>query len=286
MRTLLPAEVNKVPNSIDEWKNQARLHQIFGSIDKLGSKEKVKPASKFEFEHFLGLRVIYKFSQNNATSSILPLDIREHFPVSPDLALETIPGWHDYLDQIRDFSADDLHVGDSVIAGALGPWAPVWQYQMHVLLGGGKCAELTKLSDVSPMGNQSKIGSLASDDEGSDSGLEPSPGDPTSHDLIDQVFSVPFVDIEGRPMNDDKTPNVFFLLFLSSITANIVPFHTHWLGEPKAMVYEPKVRYAARTDGYLRGKAGGTHTLIDIIPRTRTQMDMAIRMQESAQVTA
>lgn len=119
-------------------------------------------------------------------------------------------------------------------------------------------------------------------DDGSDESSDPNaPDNPHDDDFV-----TPGRNAKGQPIKDEQTVNVFIIAFLSAITATTVPFHTRWLAERNAMVYQKKVRFVARTDGHLRDRAGHTHSLIEVKPRQRKEGAVAIRMQESAQMAA
>ena len=87
--------------NVTQWKKAAKKWRALGAINTLGSQEKVKSASKFEFKHFLGLRVIYVPVQKK---SVLPAAITSQFPLPPDAGLESLNGWNAYLDQIKAFA--------------------------------------------------------------------------------------------------------------------------------------------------------------------------------------
>lgn len=322
----------RVPRTVFDWKTTAKQWGAAAAISQLGSQEKVKSASKFDFKHFLGLRVIYVFG-----GSRLPPSIAKQFPLPQALALNNLPGWNAYLNEINTFSKTrDL---SSCIPKDLGPMVNVWQFQQHVLRGDGKGVDLTKISVVSPaktmraeqqtsptvqrqlrltlsrMNNMSisgvnngrevnkedaegesdeenteaseHLGSDSEEDEGSvsnsgdDEGSESNPGDDDPSD----GFYTPGVDTQGHPIKDEQTVNVFLLAFLSAITATIVPFHTRWLADRNAMIFQKRVRYVARTDGYLRGENSESYSLIEVKPRKRGH-NIAIRVQESAQMAA
>lgn len=100
-------------------------------------------------------------------------------------------------------------------------------------------------------------------------------------------FYTPIRGSRGQLIRDEQTVNVFLLALLSAITAATVPFHTRWLAERNAMVFQKNVQYVARTDGHLRKKNGQSSCLIEVKPRPRRRPnDVSIRVQESAQMAA
>lgn len=316
-----------IPQSITEWRKKARANEVLGTIDQLGSQVKVKSASKFQFRHFLGLRVIYKFGNKHGKSS-LPTQIINQFGIPTAIALDKTSYWNDYLTEIRKFAVTQVGVAASCVPRSLGPLVNVWLYQKHIILGDEDYSDVSKLSRVSPVAARtrgrhiqraqalatptraSKLQGLQRmmqgvslseeesgdelnesldedlDEEVPDDGSErESDLDTTDGPRYDNIYT-PEYTAEGQLIKDEQTVNVFLLAFLSAITATTVPFHTRWLAERNAMVYEKKVRYVARTDGHLRSSAGQTYSLIEVKPRRRKVDDVLIRIQESAQMAA
>lgn len=146
----------KVPTSVTEWKNSARAWGAFGAIKDLGSQEKVKSASRFEFRHFLGLRVIYE-DQN--PKSTLPVYINNQFPPATNAGLESLDGWNAYLNMIEEFANRNETtetVSRTCVPMNLGAFLNVWQFQRHVLLGDNKAADVSKISEVSPIASRTR----------------------------------------------------------------------------------------------------------------------------------
>lgn len=307
-----------IPESITEWRKKARANGVLGTIDQLGSQVKVRSASKFHFRHFLGLRVIYKFGNKHGRSS-LPTQIINQFPMPTTIALDKTSYWNDYLTEIRTFAVTQVGVAASCVPQSLGPMVNVWLYQKHIILGDEDYSDVSKISEVSPVAGRTRgrhiqraqalatptrapklpglqkmmqhvsLSEEESGDESLDEELdEEAPDDDldTADGLRDDKFNTPGFMAEGQLIKDEQTVNVFLLAFLSAITATTVPFHTRWLAERNAMVYEKKVRYVARTDGHLRGATGQTYSLIEVKPRRRKDGDVSIRIQESAQMAA
>lgn len=104
--------------------------------------------------------------------------------------------------------------------------------------------------------------------------------------FMDGGFYTPGLNARGQPIKDEQTVNVFLLAFLSAFTATQVPFHTRWVAERNALVFEKSVKYVARTDGHLRDRNGNSRSLIEVKPRDRGGKRSAIRVQESAQMVA
>lgn len=105
-----------------------------GTIDELGSQEKVKSASKFSFNHYIGLRVIWRFNDRDPKQSLPPKLLNQVKDYNIDLAI--IPGWDAFLHEIKlsgkaNFR-DTAHAQD-MISEDLGQFANVCQYQRHVV---------------------------------------------------------------------------------------------------------------------------------------------------------
>lgn len=150
------SDKKKVPTSVQKWKTLAAEWRVLGAFKELGSQEKVKSASKFEFRHFLGLRVIYQISK---TKSILPVKITNQFPPPIDAGLERLIGWNAYLDEIEKLSQRHTtlsNISEACVPMNLAALINVWQLQQHVLLGDGKAAEISKVSEVSPVSNRTR----------------------------------------------------------------------------------------------------------------------------------
>lgn len=332
----------KVPTSVTEWKNSARAWGAFGAIKDLGSQEKVKSASRFEFRHFLGLRVIYE-DQN--PKSTLPVYINNQFPPATNAGLESLDGWNAYLNMIEEFANRNETtetVSRTCVPMNLGAFLNVWQFQRHVLLGDNKAADVSKISEVSPIASRtrakteqslylatptpaSKVKKSSLSDLAaklsiknqdvfakeaeevimdqkeeiqeevtakrleilSESELEASSEEENIDEDPKDGFYTPMRGSRGQLIRDEQTVNVFLLALLSAITAATVPFHTRWLAERNAMVFQKNVQYVARTDGHLRKKNGQSSCLIEVKPRPRRRPnDVSIRVQESAQMAA
>jgi len=316
-----------IPETVTQWTETAREFGVSGTIDQLGSQVKVGSASKFQFNHFLGLRVLYKFEKQR-TRAVLPDKIIKQFPVPPKMSLDKTTSWNDYLTEVQTFAGAQADVAESCVPERLGPFVNVWLYQKHIILGDKDYADMSKLSMVSPVAGRTRgqkirravalatptpapksrvlpkmmedlslYGKEAEDgfeDASSEDSDEENPDDssqgrfdlPTPDDPHDDDFNTPGLNARGQPIKDEQTVNVFLLAFLSAITATTVPFHTRWLAERNAMVYQRKVRYVARTDGYLRDRGGQSYGLIEVKPRLRIDSDASIRIQESAQMAA
>jgi hypothetical protein len=328
MATNLLGEVG-VPESITQWKKAARKHRVLGTINQLGSQAKVSSASKFQYKHFIGLRVLYRFEKNNARCQI-PKKIARQFsiPATANMALDKSSYWNSYLTEIRNFNGSKGGVDASYVPESLGPFVNVWLYQKHIILGDYEYADMSKVSKVSPVAGRTRaqrelrasmletptrvskshglgkmMKKISLDDsergdnfeeildknlieEDSDDGSGTDTDLDTPYGPHDDDFNTPGLNTRGQPIKDEQTVNVFLLAFLSALTATTVPFHTRWLAERNAMVYQKEVRYVARTDGHLRDEAGRTFSLIEVKPRRRKRIDVSIRMQESAQMAA
>ena len=128
---MAPALIS-VPRNIKEWKKAAKEFNVLGTIDQVGSQEKIKSASKFQFKHFLGLRVIWDFDPKQARS-IIPDEVNRQFQ-NAKANLKAIPYWNAYVNQIGEYktSSYSARIG-RVVPEELGSFINVCQYQQYVL---------------------------------------------------------------------------------------------------------------------------------------------------------
>ena len=143
--------VDEIPTNVRKWKALAKSHRTLGTINTLGSQEKIKSASKFEFNHFLGLRMIY---EKPRTPSKLPNSIVKQFDVDPDLSLDNLGGWNAYLEEIQNsLSRNDTKqtISQTCVPTNLRGLANVWQFQRHILQMDTKSVEESKVSEVTPV---------------------------------------------------------------------------------------------------------------------------------------
>lgn len=148
--------VKRLPLNVPMWRDSATAWDATGGISELGSPVKVQSASSFEFNHFLGLQVLYVFPKNRST---LPVKITEQFPPDPTRRLATLSGYTAYLDEIERFDKESTTYGtiaQTFVPGELGALVSVWQFQRHVLVGDDEAADLSKLSEVSPIADRTR----------------------------------------------------------------------------------------------------------------------------------
>lgn len=151
-----PLAVKELPLDVSKWRNLATAWDATGGISELGSPVKVQSASSFEFNHFLGLQVLYVFPKNGST---LPIMITEQFPPDPTRRLENLSGYTAYLNEIESFRKERATrdtIAQKCVPGKLGALVSVWQFQRHVLVGDDKAADLSKISEVSPVADRTR----------------------------------------------------------------------------------------------------------------------------------
>lgn len=148
--------VKRLPLDVFEWRKLATAWDATGGISELGSPVKVQSASSFEFNHFLGLQVLYVFPKNGST---LPIKITEQFPPDPTTRLETLSGYTAYLNEIESFRKEGTArdtIAQTFVPWELGALVSVWQFQRHVLVGDDNAADLSKISEVSPVADRTR----------------------------------------------------------------------------------------------------------------------------------
>ena len=120
--------VKRLPLDVPMWRESATAWDATGGISELGSPVKVQSASSFEFNHFLGLQVLYVFPKNRST---LPIKITEKFPPDPTRRLETLSGYTAYLNEIENFRKEGITrdtIAQTVVPRILGALVSVWQF--------------------------------------------------------------------------------------------------------------------------------------------------------------
>lgn len=148
----------RLPLNVPMWRDSATAWDATGGISELGSPVKVQSASSFEFNHFLGLQVLYVFPKDGST---LPIEITEQFPPDPDPTrrLETLSGYTAYLNEIESFRKEGITrdtIAQTFVPWELGALVSVWQFQRHVLVGDDNAADLSKISEVSPVADRTR----------------------------------------------------------------------------------------------------------------------------------
>ena len=141
----------RLPESVSTWRELAIEWNATGGMDELGSPVKVASASKFGFENFIGLQVIYAIPKDQ---SRLPDAIIKQFPPSSGITVESLPGYKAYLDEVekagkQGFSQD--FIAKTCVPRTLGPFVNVWQFQRHILVGDENAADIAKISKVTPV---------------------------------------------------------------------------------------------------------------------------------------
>ena len=171
-----------LPADVTDWKELARSWRTTGGINKLGSPDPVRSASTFKFEHFLGLQIIYESSKSQ---SRFPIEITRQFPSFDDSDLKDLSGWDAYLDEIERFSesgATQSSASQICVPRTLGAFINVWQLQLHVLLGDKVAADLSKISEVTPVAHRTRAGT-----EKRNQYLTPTPAARVKNLLSDQM---------------------------------------------------------------------------------------------------
>ena len=139
-----------LPTSLGDWKLLAKKWNATGGMEDLGSPVKISSASKFEYQHFLGLQAIYNFPKKGST---LPAAITSQFPSDSGCDLENVPGYTAYLNEIEKAAVNGISEDSAAqtrTSRSLNAFINVWQLHMHVLVGDEQAADLLKVSQVSP----------------------------------------------------------------------------------------------------------------------------------------
>ena len=146
----MSSRAKRLPDTVADWRKLALQWDATGGVDELGSPIKVSSASKFDFERFLGLQVLYDFPKPRST---LPITVTSQFPSNPSHRLENLPGYKSYLneiDRVRKNGISQDSIANTRVSGSLGAFVSVWQLQRHVLVGDDNAAEIPKVSNISP----------------------------------------------------------------------------------------------------------------------------------------
>lgn len=122
----------QIPTDIAAWEATATRLNVVGTIDQLGSPEKVQSASKFRFSHYIGLRVIWRYGDREDRSS-LPQKVLDQLR-GDTFDLATDPYWNAHLAEIEAYMpGSDVQQALRKVPESLGRFVNVWQYQRHVL---------------------------------------------------------------------------------------------------------------------------------------------------------
>ena len=144
-----------IPTSVMLWKRLATTWDALGAVDSLGSPEKINSASRFEFKHFLGLRVIYKI-ENRAS---LPVAISKQFLEDRSPRLEKLFGWNAYLDAIEKASGrNEVYeiMSQTCVPKGLGAFLTVWQLHREILWADRTSVATDKISEVTPIAHRTR----------------------------------------------------------------------------------------------------------------------------------
>lgn len=197
----------EVPASVSRWKKLAADWDALGTFNELGSPQKVQSASKFEYKHFLGLRVIYEKPRNRST---LPAKITKQFALPTDARLSSLYGWNAYLQEIEKFGKSGHtkeHVSQTCVPKGLGALGIVWQFQRHVILGDDEPADMNKITVVSPVASRTRTKTTVQDQYLTPSRAsnlkEPSLSDQAAKLTLedDNIFAD---DAEGNSIDEDE----------------------------------------------------------------------------------
>ena len=147
----MSSTTKRLPENVTLWRDLAVEWKATGGMDELGSPVKVSSASKFDFERFLGLQVLYNFPKPR---SRLPIAITRQFPSIPGHRLENVPGYDSYLneiDMVRRNGISEESIANTPVSRSLAAFVNVWQLQRHVLVGDQDAADVSKISKILPI---------------------------------------------------------------------------------------------------------------------------------------
>ena len=125
---------SKLPEYIGNWKRHVKSKQVSGTIVR-SSMMKVNSASSFLDEHFLGLRVLWRYKSPREKRKIPPQTIRQF---KTDSSLPTLDGWDQYLDEVAKYPRRSPELNKSVVPSGVGPFVSVSQFHKHVVTGDAK----------------------------------------------------------------------------------------------------------------------------------------------------
>ena len=131
---LFVKERNPLPPNIAAWKDEIEEQGVSGVMHE--TILKLKSASKFEYEHFLALRILWRVGTGDKRS--IPTKIQSQFTSEnsqPD------PEWSKCLDSYLKEAARYVNIRDksfldnSIVPFNLGPFVNVCQFHKHVAAG-------------------------------------------------------------------------------------------------------------------------------------------------------
>ena len=119
----------ELPRNIERWKAVVESKGASGTILHR-SMSKIRSASKFEDEHFLGLRIIWDHDEKDRQRRI-PKGIVDQFKLPPG----DPPGWDKYLKEAVRPIKQGEDLDNSRVPVDLGGFINVCQFHKHVVAG-------------------------------------------------------------------------------------------------------------------------------------------------------
>ena len=121
----------RVPQNLRTWRQQKDRKGFSGTITQ-STTLKISSASNFRNEHFLGLRIIWKFTKSKKQKLKIPEKIYRQFHLD---ALKELPGWNAYLKDVAKYYYKGDKLDDSYVPIDVGPFVSVCQFHKHVVTG-------------------------------------------------------------------------------------------------------------------------------------------------------
>jgi len=301
-----------VPSTIQGYRNEVQSCEREGRSCTLESPP--HSASKFEDNEYLALRILW--TQGKMT------DLKERDWAFADRYrdeakeyFDQLSGWESYLEAIEKFSS--LQAMETCVEATVQSFGIVWQLQKQILtdlrLTPGQ--DQPDISTISPISSRTRL--RTQPDPGSPSprpratqssnGINSAtdtlvPEEPvlvSDEDTLNELETLEIFEVElfgspAQPMyfpeiGDEETANMWINAFVIAITATSVAFKTRWLPERKRFIFNHRMTFTAKTDGYLRSNIGdAVHAIIEAKARVRTSLNPKplIRVQEGAEMAA
>lgn len=284
-----PATPDEAPTTAQDWRNEVKPLEL---EDTTIHSTALSSASKFGFEQFLLLRVLWK---QRPPVSILPLaEMKAWVPQATEM-LAQYKSWATYCNSFRSqaespegtfaiakyYQREVANTEDRADPDAFAtPISSRTRAGMNQVSNGMAGLSLEPPETPTKKGRKSDFNDrLPSEDESS-----PSPSPSPMH-LVTPITRE-LGKILYPPTKDEQIVNTALIVFLNALTIHF-PLSSKWTLHRKPFIANFKdAKFEARTDGYLDSPGGKARVLIEVKPVLRSLNLLAIQMQESAQMVA
>lgn len=265
-----------------------------GLTDKTIHGAELASASKFEYNQFLLLRVLWVPRRLGELSKILP-DINKWI-FEANEKLKTYRSWDTYCQR---FALSDAGEGNFTIARHYQLEVANTKDETNPMTFATPIAHRTRSHGISRrladmyLGTPSRSNNISEKLDIEEIDLDdpfviPETPSPETPSPFREITPAPkeLESVLYPPTKDEQIVNSALVIFLNALT---IPFklRNNWTMHRKAFkAIFGDASFEARTDGYLDDRQGNAQAIIEVKPVTRTKKSTLIQMQESAQMVA